>query len=176
MTEEEFLAVAGTEYTTPTQGDIPYGQEFDDPSTVTTIHGDGYYSQNGVLYSPGGNLVEDSLGRPYEVDPYDPTPINQASVDAFYQQGAEDYFAGYDPGTISGSLDLTSPDTGLNVLEAQIETVNQTITNSLTEIKLSLEQQTKDNRISYMIPVIIVILVLIIVTMRKRKDSQISKH
>jgi hypothetical protein len=57
-------------------------------------------------------------------------------------------------------------------IEAQIETVTQTITNKVTEIKLSLEQQTKENRILYMIPVLAVILVLIIVTMRKRIYSQ----
>jgi pimeloyl-ACP methyl ester carboxylesterase len=57
-----------------------------------------------------------------------------------------------------------------NKIETEINTVNQTLTNSVTEIKRSIEQQTKENRISYMIPVITVILVLIIITMRKRRE------
>jgi hypothetical protein len=90
-----------------------------DPFAVS--HGDGFYSSEGVLYDAGGNPVVDTLGRPYQVDLSDPTPINQDSVDAFYAQGAADYLDQQGgAGTTSGTIDVSAPDTGQVALDAEI--------------------------------------------------------
>jgi pimeloyl-ACP methyl ester carboxylesterase len=58
-----------------------------------------------------------------------------------------------------------------NELVADIEEVNQSLTDSLTEIDIQLEQQNKEGGITFMTPVFTVILVLLIVTMRKRREN-----
>jgi uncharacterized protein len=54
-------------------------------------------------------------------------------------------------------------------LETEIDSVNQSLTDSISEIENTLEQEGGND---YMIPVMTVILVLIIVTTKKRRENQ----
>jgi pimeloyl-ACP methyl ester carboxylesterase len=55
-------------------------------------------------------------------------------------------------------------------LMADIEAVDQSLKNSLTEIEIELEQQNNENGVQYVIPVFTIILVLLIVTMSARAN------